>query len=198
MEMEQKRILMEKLAKRKAGTVAAAVTVGVPAAKEESPTKEAAAVKTADTQSPPQSTAKATTAPPATDAETEALRAQLEALEAEAKSLGLDHSQADPNAPYYPSRGRGAFRARAAFRGASRGGYHSSYVPPGAGKPYIPGYRGRGVALVTRGRGGAMRLDNRTKRVSVKLPEEGGDEALREYLFVSRPWRMGELRVIDR
>jgi len=195
MEMEQKRILMEKLAKRKGGAVtaaaAAAVAAATPAAKEESPvneTTDGAAAKTTDAQSLPQPAAKVTTAtaaPPATDAETEALRAQLEALEAEAKFLGLDQSQADPNAPYYPSRGRGAFRARAAFRGASRGGYHSSYVPPGAGKPYTPGYRGRGGALATRGRGGAMRLDNRTRRVSVKLPEEGGDEALREYLFVS-------------
>lgn len=190
MEMEQKRILMEKLAKRKTGAVA--TTAGAPAAKEESPAKAASpakevangtVAKITDAQSSPQLAATAAVAPPATDAETEALRAQLEALEAEAKSLGLDQSQADPSAPYYPSRGRGAFRARAAFRGASRGSYHASYVPPGAGKPYIPGYRGR--ASVTRGRGGAMRLDNRTRRVSVKLPEEGGDEALREYLFVS-------------
>ncbi|KAF8439211.1 hypothetical protein BGX38DRAFT_1273473 [Terfezia claveryi] len=174
MEMEQKRILMEKLVKRKAGAVAALATAAVPPVKKESPAKAAspaneiadsAATKTTDAQSPPQRSAKATTAPPATDAETEALRAQLEALEAEAKSLGLDHSQADPNAPYYPSRGRGAFRARAAFRGASRGGYHS------------------GGALAARGRGGAMKLDNRTRRVSVKLLEGGRDEALREYLF---------------
>ena len=195
MEMEQKRILMEKLAKRKAGVVAvpATATAATPAvespAKTASPvneTTDSAAAQAMDAQSLPQPTAKVTAAPPATDAETEALRAQLEALEAEAKSLGLDHSQADPNAPYYPSRGRGAFRARAAFRGASRGGYHSPYIPPGAGKPYIPGYRGRGGSLAARGRGGAMRLDNRTRRVSVKLPEEGGDEALREYLFVSQ------------
>ncbi|KAF8423092.1 hypothetical protein EV426DRAFT_717743 [Tirmania nivea] len=192
MEMEQKRILIEKLAKRKPGTVAATTTAGTPAAKEKppakavSPVKEAtdgAAAKATDAQSLPQPAAKATTVSPATDAETEALRAQLEVLEAEAKSLGLDHSQADANAPYYPSRGRGTFRARAVFRGASRGGYHSSYVPPGAGKPYVPGYRGRGGALAPRGRGGAMRLDNRTRRVSVKLPQEGGDEALREYLL---------------
>lgn len=189
MELEQKRILMEKLAKRKGAVAAATTKEALPLAPVKEATNGAAAASPTQEQSSPSgaatTAAAATTGTPAEkDAETEALRAQLEALEAEAKSLGIEHS-ADPSHPFYAARGRGAFRARAAsFRGAARGGgYHSSYVPPGAGKPYVPGYRGRGAPVAARGRGGAMRLDNRTRRVSVKLPEEGGDEALREYLF---------------
>lgn len=184
MELEQKKILMEKLAKRKGAASTAPPngkdSASITAAPAQEMTNGTASPSSAQLSTNP--TANAITPTPATDSETEALRAQLEALEAEAKSLGIDHASAAE--AYYSARGgRGAFRARAgSFRGTTRGAYHASYVPPGAGKPYVPGYRGRG-ASAARGRGGAMRLDNRTRKVSVKLPEEGGDESLREYLF---------------
>ena len=196
MEMEQKRILMEKLAKRKVSRVIGAAAgkegppmVIEPSIKEATTTTNGAATaslekgqSSPDLQSFP-SVALSTSA----NLDTEALRAQLEALEAEAKSLGIDHP-VDPYSTSYSARGRGTLRARAgSFRGATRGGaYHPTYVPPGAGKPYVSGYRGRGVVTASRGRGGAMRLDNRPKRVSVRFRDvEGADEALRQYLLVN-------------
>ena len=196
MEMEQKRILMEKLAKRKfprvTGGAAGKATAIAPSVREETihpTTTNGAAITSPETgQTPPELQSLASVAPPSSaNLDTEALRAQLEALEAEAKSLGIDHP-ADPYSTSYSARGRGTFRARAgSFRGATRGvSYHSPYVPPGAGKPYVSGYRGRGVANASKGRGGAMRLDNRPKRVSVRFGVvEGADEALRQYLLVN-------------
>lgn len=104
--------------------------------------------------------------------QTKSLRAQLAALEAEAKSLGID-----PNAPSFRGRGRGF------------GGYRGrgSYVPRGRGSDssFRGGYRGRGAPRG--GRGGVLRLDNRPKRVAISgvefSPEK--DEALRQYLIVS-------------
>lgn len=110
--------------------------------------------------------------------QTKQLRAQLAALEEEAKSLGLDPSSAEAGSSY-PYRGRG--RGLSTYRG--RGGY------PPRGRGYDPlyrgGYRGRGAP---RGRGGSvLRLDNRPKRVAVSGVELNSekDEALRQYLIVS-------------
>lgn len=113
----------------------------------------------------------------------EALRAQLAALEAEALQLGIDpdamedtsYSTSSWNARggYYGGRGafRGAYRARgfaargyrgAPFRGGARGNHHAAYA--------------------------MYSLDNRPKKVTLTgmdftVPEK--DETLRQYLFVS-------------
>lgn len=114
-------------------------------------------------------------------AQTKALRAQVAALEAEAKSLGLDAALAeDPWASR--GRGRGRGRARGSYRGwegfAGRGSGYDTY----RGSP-----RGRGGFVA----GGAYNLDNRPKKVSVSGVEFNGDkdEALRQHLFVSHSRR---------
>lgn len=112
--------------------------------------------------------------------QTKQLRAQLAALEAEAKSLGIDPNAAE-SGPSYRGRGKGGWPG---YRG--RGGYM-----PLRGRGYDPsfsfrgGYRGRGAPF--RGRGGVLRLDNRPKRVAVSGVEFNSekDEALRAYLIVS-------------
>ncbi|KAI9789414.1 MAG: hypothetical protein M1816_006074 [Peltula sp. TS41687] len=112
--------------------------------------------------------------------QTEALKAQLAALEAEAQSLGIDASAPDdPYASTGRGRGRGAYRGRGGYMPRGRGGFD-----PSRGG----GYRGRGSTPYAwaggRG-GGANKLDNRTKRVAVSGVEfdEGKDEALRQYLL---------------
>jgi hypothetical protein len=106
--------------------------------------------------------------------QTKQLRAQLAALEAEAKTLGIDPNGSDSSAPSYRGRGRGHL---------GRGGY----APRGRG--YDPNYRGgyRGRGGITRGRGGVLRLDNRPRRVAVSGVEFDSekDEALRQFLIVS-------------
>lgn len=106
--------------------------------------------------------------------ETKQLRAQLAALEAEAKSMGLD-PEADSSAGRGGYRGRGGFRGRGTFRG--RGGYDPNFRG---------GSRGRG-GLGARGRGGVLRLDNRPRRVAVSgvALNSDKDEALRQHLMVS-------------
>ena len=106
-------------------------------------------------------------------AQTKVLRAQVAALEAEAKSLGLDTALSDDS--YSPrgrrrGRGRGSYRSWEAF--AERSSFRGN--PRGRG-----GFRGRG--------GGAYNLDNRTKKVGVSGVEFTGekDEGLRQYLLVS-------------
>ncbi|GES57244.1 CCCH zinc finger and RRM domain protein [Aspergillus terreus] len=107
--------------------------------------------------------------------QTKQLRAQLAALEAEAKSLGIDPNSAEAGSSFYRGRGRGR-------GGFSRGGF----APRGRGG-YDPSYRGayRGRGGVARGRGGVLRLDNRPRRVAVSgvefNPEK--DEALRQFLI---------------
>ncbi|OJD18972.1 hypothetical protein ACJ73_08676 [Blastomyces percursus] len=111
--------------------------------------------------------------------QTKSLRAQLAALEAEAKSLGLDPALSDSQYPARGGRGRGwadGYRGgRGAFAPRGRGGYVPSFRGGGT-------YRGRGGA---RGRGGVLRLDNRPRRVAVSgiafNPEK--DEALRQFLL---------------
>ena len=112
--------------------------------------------------------------------QTEALKAQLAALEAEARSLGIDSALPDDLSSF---RGRG--RGRGAFRGG-RGGYMPR--ERGGYDPSRGGYRGRGgipYAWASRG-GGANKLDNRTKKVAVSgvVFDEAKDEALRQYLLV--------------
>lgn len=106
--------------------------------------------------------------------ETKKLRAQLAALEAEAKSLGLDPASDPSGRGGY--RGRGGFRGRGTYRG--RGGYDPNYRG---------GYRGRG-GFAARGRGGVLRLDNRPRRVAVSgvALNSDKDEALRQHLMVSQ------------
>ncbi len=105
-------------------------------------------------------------------AQTKALRAQVAALEAEAKSLGLDTALSDD--PYSP-RGRGRGRGRGSYRGWEGFAGASSFRgnPRGRGN-----FRGRG--------GGAYNLDNRTKKVGLTGAEFTGekDEGLRQYLLV--------------
>lgn len=107
---------------------------------------------------------------PKPTSQTEALRAQLAALEEEAKQLGLDPNAVDEPPPYW-SRGRG--------RGRGRGGSYG-FSPRGS----YPSYRGRGNS---RAGYAAYSLDNRPRRVAVSgvdftVPEK--DEVLRQYLFV--------------
>lgn len=106
--------------------------------------------------------------------QTKQLRAQLAALEAEAKTLGIDPNASEAGAtPFsYRGRGRGYTGYRGGFAPRARG-----YAPPFRGS-----FRGRGAA---RGRGGVLRLDNRPKRIAVsgvKLNTEK-DEALRQFLI---------------
>lgn len=140
-------------------------------------------------------TATATTSATATEkrassAQTEALRAKLAELEAEAETLGL--STQDDQSPYtssYPAyRGRGG-------SGPTRG----AYIPRGRGSSYPPRGRGRGgasgawSAFASSGATGAVaRLDNRPKTVSVlaanpdvDFDDAGGAaaESLRGFLF---------------
>ncbi|EEH43304.2 uncharacterized protein PADG_08124 [Paracoccidioides brasiliensis Pb18] len=106
--------------------------------------------------------------------QTKLLREQLAALEAEAKSLGLDPSSPDSR---YPSRGRGRGWRGGSYRGG-RGAYDAAFAS------FRGGYRGM-AAGPPRGRGGVLRLDNRPKRVAVSgvefSPER--DEALRQFLL---------------
>lgn len=107
--------------------------------------------------------------------QTKSLRAQLAALEAEAKSLGID-----PSAGAQSFRGRG--RGMGGYRGRGRAGFDPSYRGS-----YRGGYRGRGAgAGAGAGRGAVLRLDNRPRRVAISGAELTGDkdEALRQYLIV--------------
>ena len=110
---------------------------------------------------------------PKESAQTAALRAQLAALEEEAKSLGLDPEPwASSPRGHGRGRGRGSYRGWEAFAG--RGG---GYEPRG-------GYRGRGGI---RGRGGGIyNLDNRPKKVKIGGVhfDDAKDEAVRQYLLV--------------
>ncbi|KAK6525656.1 hypothetical protein TWF281_010709 [Arthrobotrys megalospora] len=116
--------------------------------------------------------------------QTAALKAQLEALEAEATSLGIDHSKLDESLPDFQQssyRGRGSFRGRGGF-----GGYSARGAYPARGRGTYGAYRG--TAPFARGRGGAamakkMTLDNRTKTVMVNGVSEANIEALQHFLL---------------
>ncbi|KAI1493556.1 hypothetical protein F5X96DRAFT_687373 [Biscogniauxia mediterranea] len=107
--------------------------------------------------------------------QTEALRAQLAALEAEANVLGIDPEQEEGST--WPPRGRGRGRG---YRGLGT-------FPPRASRGSY-GYRGRGGGGVEARHAAyaAFSLDNRPKIVALSgvdftIPER--DEALRQYLF---------------
>lgn len=105
--------------------------------------------------------------------QTKALRAQLAALEAEAKSLGID-----PESGAQSFRGRG--RGLGGYRGRGRG------FDPSFRGSYRGSFRGRGAPRGA-GRGAVLRLDNRPKRVAISGVDLNSkkDEALRQYLIVS-------------
>ncbi|KAJ2985596.1 hypothetical protein NUW58_g5446 [Xylaria curta] len=108
--------------------------------------------------------------------QTEALRAQLAALEQEANQLGIDPDDNHDEASSWTLRGRGrgrGFRGRGMFAPrATRGAY---------------GYRGRGGGVEARHAAyAAYSLDNRPKVVAlsgVDFTTLENDEALRQYLF---------------
>ena len=109
--------------------------------------------------------------------QTEALRAQLAALEAEARGMGIDPDNPEP----FPARGRGRGRGRGSYRG------WEGFAGRGAGyDPSRGAYRGRGSFRGARG-GGAYNLDNRTKKVKVEgvTFDEERDEGLKHFLIVS-------------
>ena len=108
--------------------------------------------------------------------QTESLKAQLAALQAEADSLGLpglDQPLTEDISFGYRGRGRG------------RGGYRGrgTFAPRG----FRGGYRGRGGAPFGGGTS-VKRLDNRPKTIAltgVDFTESSHEEALRGYLLVS-------------
>lgn len=112
-------------------------------------------------------------------AQTKALRAQVAALEAEAKSLGLDTALTEEP---WAARGRGRGRGRGSGRA------WDGFAGRGSAFDSSRGGRGRGTFRGTRA-GGAYNLDNRTKKVAVSGVEFDAkkDEALRQYLLVSFP-----------
>lgn len=106
----------------------------------------------------------------------EALKKQLAALEAEARSLGLDPAQAEENT-------RGGWGGRG--RGRGRGGPRGAYPARGA----RGGYRGRGGAGFAPGPN-PYKLDNRPKKIGISgvdFTNAEKDESLRQYLLVSHP-----------
>jgi len=108
--------------------------------------------------------------------QTEALKAQLAALEAEAKSLGLDTALTDDTS--WGGRGRG--RGRGTYRG------RGTFIPRGSRGFDRGGYRGRGGAPFGGG-GAAYKLDNRPKKIAltgVDFTNPEKDESLRQYLLV--------------
>ncbi|KAF8544958.1 hypothetical protein BDD12DRAFT_377500 [Trichophaea hybrida] len=166
LQKEEKRKLMEKLAKKHAAS--AKKTTSAPPA---TPSLEAL--------EPNNNGATSLTNPEKAkaDATTAALKAQLEALQAEADALGIDQNEPGETFDLEGFRGRG--RGRGRFVTAGRG-----YVPRGRG--FSSTYRGRGT-YAPRGRGviPTIKLDNRTKRVAVTIPDMKGDkeEEFRHYLI---------------
>ena len=120
----------------------------------------------------------------ALSSQTEALRAQVAALEAEAKSLGLDTALSEE--PWAP-RGRGRGRGRGSYRGwEGFAGHANTFDSPRGAYRGRASYRGRS--------GGTHSLDNRTKKVAVSGVEfdMAKDEALRQFLLVFPPSVTGE------
>ncbi len=106
--------------------------------------------------------------------QTEALRAQLAALEEEAKLLGIDPDAVSETSTTWSYRGR---------YGRGRGSYRArGYTPRGA---YRGGFLDRGSQHAAYA---AYSLDNRPKKVTitgVDFTDSEKDETLRQYLFVS-------------
>lgn len=115
------------------------------------------------------------------EAMTAALKAQLEKLEQEAASLGIDPNAAGADSTWEgaSARGRGGFRGGYRGRGAYRGGYVPPYSARG-GASFRGASRARAFA--------AKSLDNRPKRVAIRgisKDDHKGQEKIREILFVS-------------
>ena len=115
-------------------------------------------------------------------AQTEALKAQLAALEAKASSMGIEYALSEDS---FSSRGRGRgratpYRGRAGYMGGGRGRGGLGYEASTARGGYRGGGRGGAGS-----RGGAYKLDNRTKRVAVsgQAFDTARDEALRQHLL---------------
>ena len=159
---EERKKLYEKLA-AKTGTISKAASPGIGA--------------DGGSNVGPVSTSNGSATDTKTTTQTDALRAKLAELEAEAESMGISPDDAWQQG--YPPRGRGysPYRGRGRGRGfdPSRGGY----AP----------FRGR-EGLGSRG-GGVKRLDNRPRRVAVAVPgqewDAGKDEALRQFLLFVSP-----------
>ncbi|KAK0620332.1 hypothetical protein B0T14DRAFT_521124 [Immersiella caudata] len=106
--------------------------------------------------------------------QSEALRAKLAELEAEAKQLGLNPDETEEASAWDSTGGFG--------RGRGRGGYYRArgYAPRGA---FRGGFRGRGGQHAAYA---AYSLDNRPKRVKVvgaDFTVSDTDETLRQFLF---------------
>lgn len=176
LQQEEKRKLMERLAKKHAASVAASSPRATPGP----------ATASSSTNPSNGSNSVANPQKAKTDAATAALKAQLEALQAEAQALGIDQNESEEAFNLEGFRGRGRGRGRFAASYAGRG----AYVPRGRGTYPPTTYRGRGTYAPRGGRGGmpvgTMKLDNRTKRVAVTAPNLKGDkeEEFRHYLIV--------------
>ncbi|ESZ98695.1 hypothetical protein SBOR_0933 [Sclerotinia borealis F-4128] len=110
---------------------------------------------------------------PAASSQTEALKKQLAALEAEAQSLGLPGLDSPLSDDTWGGRGRG------------RGGYRGrgTFAPRGFRGG---GYRGRGGAPFAGSAPARYTLDNRTKKIAVTgadFTNPQTDESLREHLL---------------
>ncbi|KAI2618034.1 hypothetical protein GGS26DRAFT_596047 [Hypomontagnella submonticulosa] len=108
--------------------------------------------------------------------QTEALRAQLAALEEEATILGIDPDAVKDEFPSWTGRGRG--RGSRGYRGRGR------YTPRAYRGGY--GYQGRGGLDARHAAYAAYSLDNRPKVIvlsGVDFTNPEKDEALRQYLF---------------
>ncbi|KAI1410275.1 hypothetical protein F5Y13DRAFT_75751 [Hypoxylon sp. FL1857] len=108
--------------------------------------------------------------------QTEALRAQLAALEEEANVLGIDPDAVQDDTSSWSSRGRG--RGSRVYRGRGR------YTPRVFRGTY--GYQGRGGIEARHAAYAAYSLDNRPKIIAlsgVDFTNPEKDEALRQYLF---------------
>jgi hypothetical protein len=113
---------------------------------------------------------------PPTTSQTDALKAQLAALEAEAQSLGIDTTA-------LPNQALGA-GIRGGYRGRG-GGFRGRGVAP---RGFRGSYRGRGAPFGGTTGGSVMRLDNRPKTISLTgadFTASEKEEALRQYLLVS-------------
>lgn len=109
--------------------------------------------------------------------QSEALRAQLAALEAQAREMGIDPDDPDTSASWTP---RGGSSGRG--RGGGWRGSPSPYTPRGS---FRGGYRGRASVHAAYA---AYSLDNRPRKVAltgVDFTASDKDETLRQYLFVS-------------
>lgn len=105
---------------------------------------------------------------------TDVLRAQLAALEQEAKFLGIDPEAEDDTGSY------GSFRGRAGYRGRGGRGARGSFAPRGRGT--LKGQAGRHAAYAQ------YSLDNRPRKLAVTgvdFSHSGKDELLRHFLLVS-------------